>query len=122
MGIALRCKRNLHFQCNNQKLGRYAHRKVSSWNWNGCGPPCSFSLCDRGTKVSIFSHMDYIVVFLGFQYRGYFSLYLICPSLYNQVSPAFVRGTYGSFIQLATCLGLMGALFIGIPVKAIIGW
>lgn len=44
-------------------------------------------------------------------------------SLYvTEVSPAFVRGTYGSFIQLATCLGLMGALFIGIPVKAIIGW
>ncbi|KAJ9688392.1 hypothetical protein PVL29_014200 [Vitis rotundifolia] len=44
-------------------------------------------------------------------------------SLYvTEVSPAFVRGTYGCFIQLATCLGLMGALFIGIPVKAIIGW
>ncbi|XVE98148.1 hypothetical protein REPUB_Repub03eG0080500 [Reevesia pubescens] len=40
----------------------------------------------------------------------------------TEVSPASVRGTYGSFIQIATCLGLMGALFIGIPVKEIAGW
>lgn len=39
-----------------------------------------------------------------------------------QVSPAFVRGTYGSFIQIATCLGLMAALLIGIPVREIPGW
>ncbi|XVF49163.1 hypothetical protein PTKIN_Ptkin03bG0246600 [Pterospermum kingtungense] len=40
----------------------------------------------------------------------------------TEVSPASVRGTYGSFIQIATCLGLMGALFIGIPVKETAGW
>lgn len=39
-----------------------------------------------------------------------------------QVSPAYVRGTYGSCSQLATCLGLMGALFIGFPAKQIEGW
>ncbi|KAF5181158.1 Major facilitator superfamily protein [Thalictrum thalictroides] len=44
-------------------------------------------------------------------------------SLYvTEVSPSYVRGTYGSFIQIATCLGLMSALFIGIPVKEIVGW
>eukprot|EP00268_Persea_americana_P061310 TRINITY_DN7733_c0_g3_i1.p1 TRINITY_DN7733_c0_g3~~TRINITY_DN7733_c0_g3_i1.p1 ORF type:complete len:494 (-),score=94.64 TRINITY_DN7733_c0_g3_i1:417-1898(-) len=44
-------------------------------------------------------------------------------SLYvTEVSPAFVRGTYGSFIQIATCLGLLGALFIGAPSKGIFGW
>ncbi|XP_076911254.1 putative plastidic glucose transporter 2 [Bidens hawaiensis] len=44
-------------------------------------------------------------------------------SLYiTEVSPASVRGTYGSFIQIATCLGLLGALLIGIPVKSIPGW
>ncbi|GMP59820.1 hypothetical protein CsSME_00022945 [Camellia sinensis var. sinensis] len=44
-------------------------------------------------------------------------------SLYiTEVSPSFVRGTYGSFIQIATCLGLIGALFIGIPAKSIAGW
>ncbi|KAG2722903.1 hypothetical protein I3760_02G148600 [Carya illinoinensis] len=39
-----------------------------------------------------------------------------------EVSPAFVRGTFGSFTQIATCLGLMGALFIGLPAKEIVGW
>ncbi|CAI9100361.1 OLC1v1037341C1 [Oldenlandia corymbosa var. corymbosa] len=44
-------------------------------------------------------------------------------SLYvTEVSPAHVRGTYGSFIQIATCLGLMAALVVGIPVKDISGW
>ncbi|KAF5200912.1 Major facilitator superfamily protein [Thalictrum thalictroides] len=40
----------------------------------------------------------------------------------TEVSPSFVRGTYGSFIQIATCLGLMGALLIGIPSKETVGW
>ncbi|OUZ99988.1 Sugar/inositol transporter [Macleaya cordata] len=44
-------------------------------------------------------------------------------SLYvTEVSPSFIRGTYGSFIQIATCLGLMSSLFIGVPVKGIVGW
>ncbi|KAI5662808.1 hypothetical protein M9H77_22131 [Catharanthus roseus] len=44
-------------------------------------------------------------------------------SLYvTEVSPAHVRGTYGSFIQIATCLGILAALLIGIPVKDIPGW
>lgn len=44
-------------------------------------------------------------------------------SLYiAEVSPPTVRGTYGSFIQIATCLGLMAALFMGIPAKEIMGW
>ncbi|XP_020088848.1 probable plastidic glucose transporter 2 isoform X2 [Ananas comosus] len=44
-------------------------------------------------------------------------------SLYvTEVSPSSVRGTYGSFIQIATCLGLIGALLIGIPVKEYTAW
>ncbi|XP_072960037.1 probable plastidic glucose transporter 2 isoform X1 [Typha angustifolia] len=44
-------------------------------------------------------------------------------SLYvTEVSPSYLRGTYGSFIQIATCLGLLGALLIGIPVKEVTGW
>ncbi|XP_068652189.1 probable plastidic glucose transporter 2 [Aristolochia californica] len=44
-------------------------------------------------------------------------------SLYvTEVSPSFVRGTYGSLIQIATCLGLIGAFLIGIPTKEIFGW
>ncbi|XP_019192015.1 PREDICTED: probable plastidic glucose transporter 2 isoform X1 [Ipomoea nil] len=39
-----------------------------------------------------------------------------------EVSPAHVRGTFGSSIQIATCLGLMGAFVVGMPVKSIMGW
>ncbi|XP_047958710.1 probable plastidic glucose transporter 2 [Salvia hispanica] len=40
----------------------------------------------------------------------------------SEVSPAYVRGTYGSFTQIATCLGLMSALLIGIPAKNDPSW
>ncbi|XP_038999821.1 probable plastidic glucose transporter 3 isoform X2 [Hibiscus syriacus] len=40
----------------------------------------------------------------------------------TEVSPAYVRGTYGSFTQIATGLGLLGSLFIGFPAKEIEGW
>lgn len=40
----------------------------------------------------------------------------------TEVSPAHVRGTYGSLCQIASCLGILGALFIGIPAKSIPGW
>ncbi|GLU14488.1 hypothetical protein SLE2022_310530 [Rubroshorea leprosula] len=40
----------------------------------------------------------------------------------TEVAPAFVRGTYGSCTQIATCLGLLGSLFIGLPAKEIVGW
>ncbi|KAI3878913.1 hypothetical protein MKW92_037168, partial [Papaver armeniacum] len=44
------------------------------------------------------------------------------PSVASVVSPSFVRDTYGSFIQIATCLGLMSSMLIGIPGKEITGW
>lgn len=40
----------------------------------------------------------------------------------SEVSPAYVRGTNGSCTQIATCLGLLGSLFIGLPAKEISGW
>lgn len=44
-------------------------------------------------------------------------------SLYiAEVSPSHVRGTFGSSIQIATCLGLMAAFVVGVPVKSIMGW
>ncbi|XP_057454319.1 probable plastidic glucose transporter 3 isoform X2 [Lotus japonicus] len=39
-----------------------------------------------------------------------------------EVSPPAIRGAYGGLTQIATCLGLLGALFIGIPSKEIVGW
>ncbi|KAG8070504.1 hypothetical protein GUJ93_ZPchr0006g43874 [Zizania palustris] len=44
-------------------------------------------------------------------------------SLYiTEVSPPSVRGTYGSFVQIATCLGIIVSLLIGTPVKDIDKW
>ncbi|CAO2045414.1 unnamed protein product [Urochloa humidicola] len=44
-------------------------------------------------------------------------------SLYiTEVSPPSVRGTYGSFVQIATCLGIIVSLLIGTPVKDIDRW
>ncbi|MFS7970147.1 putative major facilitator, sugar transporter, major facilitator superfamily [Helianthus anomalus] len=40
----------------------------------------------------------------------------------TEASPAFVRGTYGSFTQIATCLGLICFFFIGIPAKDVTRW
>ncbi|KAL9304457.1 hypothetical protein ACSQ67_021720 [Phaseolus vulgaris] len=39
-----------------------------------------------------------------------------------EVSPPAVRGAFGALTQIATCLGLMGSFFIGIPAKEIVGW
>ncbi|CAN1338375.1 Probable plastidic glucose transporter 2 [Linum perenne] len=47
----------------------------------------------------------------------------VVASLYvTEISPAHVRGTYGSFIQIATCLGFLVSLFFGLPVREIKGW
>lgn len=40
----------------------------------------------------------------------------------TEVSPAYVRGTYGSLTQISTCLGLLGSFVIGIPAKETMGW
>ncbi|RDX93085.1 putative plastidic glucose transporter 3, partial [Mucuna pruriens] len=37
-----------------------------------------------------------------------------------EISPPAVRGAFGGLTQIATCLGLMGSLFIGIPAKEIV--
>ncbi|KAH9665918.1 putative plastidic glucose transporter 3 [Citrus sinensis] len=40
----------------------------------------------------------------------------------SEVSPAYVRGAYGSSTQIAACLGILVALFVGLPAKEILGW
>eukprot|EP00249_Psilotum_nudum_P011855 c23426_g1_i1 orf=446-1906(-) len=40
----------------------------------------------------------------------------------SEISPTAVRGTYGSLCQIATCLGILGALVAGLPVANIPGW
>lgn len=40
----------------------------------------------------------------------------------SEISPTAVRGTYGSLIQVATCVGILGAILVGLPVTSIPGW
>ncbi|XP_048500133.1 uncharacterized protein LOC125497405 isoform X4 [Beta vulgaris subsp. vulgaris] len=39
-----------------------------------------------------------------------------------EVAPTYVRGTFGSFTQIATCLGLMASFLIGVPAKETKDW
>lgn len=40
----------------------------------------------------------------------------------SEISPTSVRGTYGSFIQIATCIGILASLVAGLPAHSIPGW
>ncbi|XP_062148174.1 probable plastidic glucose transporter 2 isoform X1 [Alnus glutinosa] len=107
--------------------GAFVGSLVSGWIADGVGRRRAFQLCALpmiiGASMSAITN-NLAGMLLGRLFVG-IGLGLGPPvaSLYvTEVSPAFVRGTYGSFIQIATCLGLMGALFIGIPAKDIAGW
>jgi hypothetical protein len=39
-----------------------------------------------------------------------------------QISPASVRGTYGSLLQIASCVGILAALVAGLPAHSVPGW
>lgn len=100
---------------------------LSGWIADGVGRRRAFQLCALpmivGASMSATSK-SLAGMLLGRLFVGTgMGLGPPVASLYvTEISPASVRGTYGSFIQIATCLGLMGALFIGIPVKETAGW
>ncbi|KAG2713111.1 hypothetical protein I3760_04G159800 [Carya illinoinensis] len=107
--------------------GAFVGSLLSGWIADGVGRRRAFQLCALpmiiGASMSA-STKNLAGMLLGRLFVGTgMGLGPPVASLYvTEVSPAFVRGTYGSFIQIATCLGLIGALFIGIPVKEIAGW
>lgn len=39
-----------------------------------------------------------------------------------QVSPIHVRGTNGSLLQLAGCIGILSAIVAGLPAASVAGW
>ncbi|XP_060171861.1 probable plastidic glucose transporter 2 isoform X3 [Lycium barbarum] len=105
----------------------FAGSLISGWIADGVGPRRAFQLCSlpmlmgaslcatAKTQASMLTGRFLVGLGLGVG-PPVASLYVA------EVSPAHVRGTYGSLIQIATCLGLMAALVIGIPVKNIVGW
>lgn len=107
--------------------GAFVGALLSGWIADGVGRRRAFQLC--ALPIIIGSCMSAITTNLPGMLLGRFfvgtgmGLGPPVASLYvTEVSPPFVRGTNGSFIQIATCLGLICALFIGIPVKEIAGW
>ncbi|KAL7222158.1 hypothetical protein ACSBR1_023965 [Camellia fascicularis] len=107
--------------------GAFVGSLFSGWIADGVGRRRAFQMC--ALPMIIGASMSATTNTLGGMLLGRFfvgtgmGLGPPVAALYvSEVSPAFVRGTYGSFTQIATCLGLMGALFIGIPAKDIVGW
>ncbi|XP_059287917.1 probable plastidic glucose transporter 2 isoform X2 [Lycium ferocissimum] len=105
----------------------FAGSLISGWIADGVGRRRAFQLCSlpmlmgaslcatAKTQASMLTGRFLVGLGLGVG-PPVASLYVA------EVSPAHVRGTCGSLIQIATCLGLMAALVIGIPVKNIVGW
>ncbi|XP_057969263.1 probable plastidic glucose transporter 3 [Malania oleifera] len=107
--------------------GAFVGSLFSGWIADGIGRRRAFQLCSLpmiiGASMSATTKSLHGMLLGRFIVGTGMGIGPPVASLYvTEVSPAFVRGTYGSFTQIATCLGLMGALFIGIPAKEIFGW
>ncbi|XP_050217208.1 probable plastidic glucose transporter 2 isoform X2 [Mercurialis annua] len=107
--------------------GAFIGSLFSGWIADGIGRRRAFQLCALPMVIgaSVSATTSTLAGMLVGRFIVGLGLGLGPPvaALYvTEISPAFVRGTYGSFIQIATCLGLMASLFIGIPVKEIAGW
>ncbi|XP_071723691.1 probable plastidic glucose transporter 2 [Rutidosis leptorrhynchoides] len=107
--------------------GAFIGSLLSGWIADGVGRRKAFQLC--AVPMIIGASFSATTISLSGMLVGRFLVGIglgIGPSVASlyitEVSPSSVRGTYGSFIQISTCLGLMGALLIGIPVKSIPGW
>uniref|UniRef100_A0A162AIU5 Major facilitator superfamily (MFS) profile domain-containing protein n=1 Tax=Daucus carota subsp. sativus TaxID=79200 RepID=A0A162AIU5_DAUCS len=107
--------------------GAFVGSLLSGWIADGFGRRRAFQLCVLpmilGASISASTNNVAGMLLGRFLVGTGLGIGPPVASLYiTEVSPPFVRGTYGSFIQIATCAGIMGALLIGIPVKDISGW
>ncbi|XP_052181656.1 probable plastidic glucose transporter 2 isoform X2 [Diospyros lotus] len=107
--------------------GAFIGSLLSGWIVDGIGRRKAFQLCALpmiiGASISAMTQNLEGMLLGRFLVGTGLGVGPPVASLYvTEVSPSFIRGTYGSFIQIATCLGLIGALFIGIPVKTNPGW
>ncbi|XP_074269030.1 putative plastidic glucose transporter 2 [Silene latifolia] len=107
--------------------GAFLGSVFSGWVADGFGRRRAFQLCALpmilGACVSAMANSLQVMLLGRLMVGVGMGLGPPVASLYvTEISPAFVRGTYGSFIQIATCLGLMGALVVGIPSKDVTDW
>ncbi|KAL1292939.1 probable plastidic glucose transporter 3 isoform X2 [Arachis hypogaea] len=107
--------------------GAFVGSLFSGWIADGVGRKRSFQLCALpmiiGAGMSATANSLWGML-LGRLFVGTgMGLGPPVAALYvAEVSPPAVRGTFGALTQIATCLGLMGSFFIGIPAKEIVGW
>lgn len=107
--------------------GAFVGSVFSGWIADGVGRRRAFQLCALpmiiGASMSA-TTKDLWGMLLGRFFVGTgMGIGPPVAALYvTEVSPAYVRGTYGSLTQISTCLGLMGSLLIGIPAKETMGW
>lgn len=107
--------------------GAFVGSILSGWIGDGVGHRRAFQLC--ALPMIIGASMSASTNSLGGMLLGRLLVGVgmglgppIAALYVAEVSPAFVRGTYGSFTQIATCLGLLGSLLIGIPAKGVSEW
>ncbi|KAG8643413.1 hypothetical protein MANES_11G037500v8 [Manihot esculenta] len=107
--------------------GAFIGSMFSGWIADGVGRRRAFQLCALpmiiGASISA-TTKDLKGMLLGRFFVGTgIGIGPPVAALYvSEVSPAHVRGTYGSLTQISTGLGIMGSLFIGIPAKETLGW
>lgn len=107
--------------------GAFVGSVFSGWIADGVGRRRAFQLCALPMLIgaSVSATTDTLRGMLLGRFLVGLGMGLGPPvaALYvTEVSPAFVRGTYGSFTQIATCLGLMGSFLVGIPAKDVHRW
>ncbi|CAK7356714.1 unnamed protein product [Dovyalis caffra] len=107
--------------------GAFVGSIFSGWIADGVGRRRAFQLCALpmiiGASMSA-TTKDLWGMLLGRLFVGTgMGIGPPVAALYvTEVSPDYVRGTYGSLTQISTCLGLLGSLFIGLPAKETMGW
>jgi hypothetical protein len=56
-------------------------------------------------------------------YHSLLSVSLIAYMLvFEQISPDHVKGTNGSLLQIAGCIGIIAAIVAGLPAAHVAGW
>ncbi|KAJ0075914.1 hypothetical protein Patl1_34259 [Pistacia atlantica] len=99
----------------------------SGWIADGVGRRRAFQLCALpmiiGASMSAIAKNLWVML-LGRLFVGTgMGIGPPVAALYvAEVSPSYVRGAFGSSTQIAACLGILGALFIGLPAKEVVGW
>lgn len=116
------------WQCNFHACWSYDFWTIHSWTWIRTIRPSNSHVCVRGTVATalffVFSSSaimtSHCSICLEQHSEWVFLTWAFC--IIMQISPTAVRGTYGSLLQIATCVGIFAALVAGLPAPTVPGW